>query len=255
MQEVRKERGLTYAIYSGHTGDIMTPGHWQLSASFGPAILNDGLSATDAVLKEWRNKGVTEEEVQAAIQTLKGSYMVRLSTTSSIAGQVHSFVQRGLAADYVDQYPQQLDTITAADVNAAIKKYLHPKTMTRVMAGSFGEAADESIPTSTAQTQKVSVRLDTPDAGWSVAIDKIYQLKDNLIVISKLSKEGDMAAQVISTVSDSISIPVVDEGTTIRHYILGRTWNWGDKENYSFIDNLDPLQSAIQQGELIYEKE
>lgn len=255
MQEVRKERGLTYSIYSHHTGDIMTEGNWQLGASFGPAMLDDGLNATDTVLKEWYSNGVTEAEVQAAIQTLKGSYMVRLSTTGSIAGQIHSFVQRGLGADYVDQYPQRLDEITANDVNAAIKKYLDPKKLTKVMAGSFGETTTETLPTSTAQTQKVTVRLDTPDAGWSLAIDQIFQLNDNLIVISKLKREGDMAAQVISTVSDTVSIPVVDEGTIIRHYILGRTWDWGDKANYSFIENLDPLQSAIQQGELVYEAE
>ncbi len=255
MQEVRKKRGLTYSIYSHHTGDIMTAGNWQLGVSLAPAMLNDGLNATDSVLKDWYANGVTEEEVQAAIQTLKGSYMVRLSTTGSIAGQVHSFVQRGMGADYVDLYPQQLDSITAADVNAAIKKHLNPKNLSKAMAGSFGEANPASLPTSTAQTQKVTVRIDTPDAGWSVKIDHIYQVNDNLVVISKLEREGDMAAQVISTVSDTVTIPAVEEGTTIRHYILGRTWNWGDKENYSFIDDLSLLQNAIQQGELIYESE
>ena len=101
----------------------------------------------------------------------------------------------------------------------------------------------------------MTVRLDTPDAGWSVAIEQIYRLNDTLVVLSDFTQAGDMAAQVISTVADSVSIPAVDPHTRIQHYVLGRTWNWGEQEHYSFIENLDPLQNAIQQGELIYERE
>ena len=80
MQDVRKKRGLTYSIYSHHIGDIMTAGNWQLGASFAPSMLENGLNATNTVLKEWYKQGVTEDEVQLQFKHW-GSYMVRLSTT------------------------------------------------------------------------------------------------------------------------------------------------------------------------------
>ena len=92
MTEVRKNRGLTYDIRARHQGDILTNGNWILSASFSPGALNEGLQVAREVVLQWFDDGVSEEEVAAAIETLTGSYIVGLSNTGSVAGQVHSFL-------------------------------------------------------------------------------------------------------------------------------------------------------------------
>lgn len=252
MSEVRKERGLTYDIRSGHTGDIMTPGNWSLSASFAPAMLDDGLAATNAIVRKWYQKGVSEDEVEAAIQTLSGSYMVRLSTTGSVAGQVHSFIQRGLAPDYVDRYPKLLREIDAERVNAMIRKHLNPKTTSVVLAGTLSEPTTAPTNQKSAQTRKLTVRLDTPDSGWNVEIQKVYRTGDTLAVISELARSGEAAAQVISTVSDSVSIEATSEELKVRHYIIGKTWDWGESENTTFIESFDALSGSLDDAELLY---
>lgn len=252
MSEVRKERGLTYDIRSSHSGDLMTPGNWSLAASFAPSMLDDGLAATDTILRDWYQTGVSDEEVQAAIQTLSGSYMVRLSTTGSVAGQIHSFVQRGLDPDYVDQYPKLLREINADSVNAMIQQYLDPKALSVVLAGTLSEPASNPKAQPQAQTRKLTVRLDTPNAGWDIEVQKVYRVGETLAVISQLSHSGDMAADVISTVSDSVSIPETGEDLELRHYILGKTWNWGESENTSFIESMDALGSSLDGAELLY---
>ena len=90
MQEVRVKQGLTYSIRSSHTGDILTPGNWTLNASFSPSMLEQGLLATNSVIDDWYENGVSSKEVNEAIETLCGSYLVGLSTTYSLASQVHS---------------------------------------------------------------------------------------------------------------------------------------------------------------------
>ena len=250
MTEIRQVRGLTYSIRSSHQGDILTPGNWTANVSLSPSMLEAGLNATDAVLKNWYSEGVTEDEVNAAIETLSGSYLVGLSTTDRVARQIDSFLQRGLPIEYVDQYPVKIQQITSEQVNRAIKTYFDPDNLKLVVAGSLeGSGSSTTAP----QTETISVRMDTPDAGWTVRIDKIYRSKDGLLVISKLSQNTDAAAQVITTVADSVEIPPEMKLPT-RHYVLGKTWAWGDTGNYTFIDSVDALGEALEGAELVYPK-
>ena len=252
MQEVRKKQGLTYSIRSTHSGDILTPGNWNLSASFSPALLNQGLEATESVFTDWYEQGINDDEARKAIETLSGSYLVGLSTTGTVAGQVLSFMQRGLPAEYIDEYPKHLQSVTAEQVNAIIRKHLNPELNTLVIAGSLDEPRTNE-PVTIQEQQSLSVRLDTPDAGWGIEIEKVYRTSESLIVIAQLQHSGDMAAAVISTVSDTVSIPATDGSLTVRYYILGKSWDWGAND-YTFIESMDAFGTALDQAELVYEK-
>ena len=253
MQEVRVNKGLTYSIGSGHTGDILTPGHWTLRASFSPALLEQGLSATKSVIEEWYEKGVSEDEVQRAIETLCGSYLVGLSTTENVASQLLSFIQRGFEPEYIDEYPDQLRSVTSEQVNQAIRNYFNPELNTLVVAGSLAETHT----TEAAQPQRmetIAVSLDTPDAGWRIEIESVHQTSESLVVISRLQHSQTAAASVISTVSDSVQIPEIEKKLPIRHYILGKTWDWGAFPEYSFIESTDVFGTALDNAKLIYKK-
>ncbi|MGJ8639130.1 MAG: M16 family metallopeptidase [Opitutaceae bacterium] len=253
MQEVRKKQGLTYDIRSHHEGDILTPGNWLLSASFSPAMLNQGIEAANAVVDEWHSNGVSKDEVTAAIETLTGGYLVGLTTTAHVANQVHSFVQRGFDATYIDKYPRLLQGINTRQVNRAIRKYLDPTKQVQVAAGSMAEPADV-INDSTANKKSIQVRLDTPDAGWTIAIENVYQTNESTVVISKLSHTEEMAAQVITTVSDTVHIPTSETELPVRHYIIGKTWDWGVFPNYTFIDSRDSFGGALDRATELYKK-
>ena len=254
MTEVRKNRCLTYDIRARHEGDILTPGNWLLSASFAPSMLEDGLQATYEVVDQWYANGVSEDEVLAAIETLTGAYLVGLSTTGSVAGQVHSFMQRGFAPEYIDEYPLRVRALTAEDVNRAIRQYFDPGLMTEVVAGSLtetpvpqGEASGEGT--------NVTVRLDSPDAAWRINIEKVYRTSEHIVVLSRLSRGPEAAAQVISTVADTIRIDAQYAGLPVRHYIVGKVWDWGDTKEYSFIESAETLENAIKGAELLYNQE
>jgi zinc protease len=253
MQEVRKKQGLTYSIRSTHSGDILTPGNWNLSASFSPALLDQGLEATESIFTDWYEQGINEDEARKAIETLSGSYLVGLSTTGSVAGQVLSFMQRGLPPEYIDEYPKRLQSVTAEQVNSTIRKHLKPELNTLVIAGSLDEPQTKE-PATIQEQQSLSVRLDTPDAGWTIEIEKVYRTGESLIVIAQLQHSGDMAAAVISTVSDSVIIPATDDTLTVRHYIVGKTWEWGATPDYTFLKSMNAFGTAPDGAELIYEK-
>ena len=69
--------------------------------------------------------------------------------------------------------------------------------------------------------------MDT-DAGWSIAIESVYRSESEVIAFRAISAEG-MAAKVISTVADSVTIPESGD-LPITHFIIGKAWDWGDTE-------------------------
>jgi len=254
MTEVRKNRGLTYDIRARHEGDLLTPGNWLLSASFSPSMLEDGVKAAREVVQKWYDKGVSEEEVRAAIETLTGSYIVGLSTTGSVAGQVHSFMQRGFEPEYIDAYPLRVRQLHAQEVNRAIRQYFDPGKLTEVVAGSLAEpeTAAEQAP---AQTTPISIRLDTPDAGWRVYIERIIANQEGLVVVSTLERDPDaMAPQVISTVSDSVQIDESHADLPIKHYVVGKTWDWGDTGDYTFIESAEVISEILLNAKILFER-
>ncbi len=254
MQEVRVNKGLTYSIGSRHTGDILTPGNWILNASFSPALLENGLAATESVITEWYEKGVSQDEVQKAIETLCGSYLVGLSTTGNVANQLLSFIQRGLAPEYIDEYPEKLRSITAEQVNNAIRKHFSPQLHTLVVAGSLNDVQTTETTNQPLNTENITVRLDTPDTGWRIEIEKVYQTSESFVVISKLLHNEENANTVISTVTDKVQIPKATRELPIRYYIIGKTWDWGDSAEYNFIDSMNAFGTALDAAKLIYQK-
>ena len=242
MSEIRKNRGLTYDIRTRHQGDILTSGNWKLAASFSPSILDEGLKATDQVIKLWYDSGVTDSEFQSAIGTLTGSYIVGLSTTGRVAAQVHSFVQRGLPPEYIDQYPVLIGALTREEVNRTIRQYFDPKKLTKVIAGSFNDSS-EPKPSIDQKKITVDVRLDSPDSAWRINIKEVYKTDKDIVVISELSRDPQaVASQIISTVSDTIEIDQSHAHYNVQNYVIGKTWDWGDTGEYKFINSTEQIK-------------
>ena len=62
-----------------------------------------------------------------------------------------------------------------------------------------------------------------------------------------------MAAKVISTVADSVTIPESGD-LPITHFIIGKAWDWGDTGDYTFVADLDEIEAQLKDAERIYVK-
>lgn len=100
--------------------------------------------------------------------------------------------------------------------------------------------------------KEISVNMTVPDATWSIAIDEVHEVGNELWVISSVSQNPDVVgAQVISTVQASLTIPVPD--LPIEHFILGKTWHWENEEPYTFIEDLKQIEDELESGKLLYQ--
>ena len=142
MSAVRDREGLTYHIGASVADDTFDDGDWHINASFAPALLEKGLTATRRELRKWWQDGVTSDELKARKTDMIGAFQVSLATTAGMAGTLLRTVQRGYPLTWIDDYPKSVDAVTLTEVNAAIKHYVDPEKLVTVKAGSVdGDAA------------------------------------------------------------------------------------------------------------------
>lgn len=246
MQSVRKEKGLTYGVYSYHTGDIKTTGHWALQASFSPELLDEGMRAINEVLAEWHAKGVTEKEVLSAIETFKGRYVVGLSNTGAVANQMHSFLQRGFDPYFIDIYTEELDAVTTEQVNQAIVKYFSPSLLTTVHCGSIQEQSETTTGT------PITLKFEAPSPSWNLQIAQVFEGEDTLSVIAYLNNSNKISPQVITTLSDTVYVDSPKNEKPIRYYILGKSWNWTPEiKGAQFIKERSEIEPELKKASVL----
>lgn len=136
MANVRDKEGLTYGIGSNLSHDIFTDGDWKIQATFAPALLDKGIASAKRQLTSWYATGVTPAELEARKTNLVGTFKVGLATTEGMAAALITAVHSGYDINWLDEYPNKINSLTTEQVNSAIKKYLKPENMVVVKAGT-----------------------------------------------------------------------------------------------------------------------
>ncbi len=95
-----------------------------------------------------------------------------------------------------------------------------------------------------------SVALEAPDAAWGISIDRIVRVDEELWVVCLLQESGGLGAQVITVIEDCTQVLACDLPAT--YYIVGKTWEWENEENYVFLDGMDQIQADLLTGTLLY---
>jgi zinc protease len=102
-----------------------------------------------------------------------------------------------------------------------------------------------------AEEREITVTLTVPDAAWVIFINEVHEVKNEIWVISTVSRDPDMmGAQVISVVKASVKCAAAD--LPVKHFVIGKTWGWKYEEPYTFINNLKELERELKYGKLLY---
>jgi zinc protease len=141
---VRQKDGVSYGAGSGLTaGSIDEVGQFTAYAIYAPEnmekVEKGFREELDRVLKE----GYTEAEVKDAISAMLQYRKQQRAQDNSLAGTLrnHLFVGRTMA--YEEELDKRIASLTAADVNAAMKKYITPDKISVFKAGDFAKAKEK----------------------------------------------------------------------------------------------------------------
>jgi zinc protease len=135
MTEIRRKRGLAYGAYlalSPRRGVGPVTG-WVFSGS------DKTVTTLKLVLKlyvAFMEKGLTADEVTFFKRFVIGSHASDMDVPEHrLAARVTAEVA-GLPADFVDSYPDRINALTPAVVNAAIKRYVHARDLAITMVAT-----------------------------------------------------------------------------------------------------------------------
>lgn len=139
MASVRDREGLTYGIHAAVMNDTVSDGDWRIVANFSPDLLAQGLASTRRELEAWHRDGVTAEEVEREKSNYIGTFQVSLATTGGMAGALLASIQRGYGVAWPDELPRRISALTAGEINAALRRHVHPDKLVLIKAGTVGE--------------------------------------------------------------------------------------------------------------------
>lgn len=99
----------------------------------------------------------------------------------------------------------------------------------------------------------VSVKITVPDMGWKISIEEVYRVGDEILVIAALSRKPGMAAQMITAISDTVTL-AADPSLPVQSFVTGKTWNWDGDESCVFINSKNEIRDKLKGGTQLYKK-
>ena len=132
--EVRDRLGLTYGIYSGFAAGI-NPGPFLIQMQTAPGDAQKAIASTIALLKQLREQGVTEAELNTAKRSITNSYPVDLANPSDVSSIILNNAVLGLSRAEIREFPQRIQAVTMAQVQQAIEELIKPENLVIVTAG------------------------------------------------------------------------------------------------------------------------
>ncbi|ARV61840.1 peptidase M16 [Nostocales cyanobacterium HT-58-2] len=132
--EVRDRQGLTYGIYSAFAAGI-NPGPFLIQMQTAPGDAQKAVASTLALLKQLREQGVTEAELNTAKRSITNSYPVDLANPGNVANMVLENAVSGLSQTELREFPKRIQAVTQEQVQQAIQELIHPDKLVIITAG------------------------------------------------------------------------------------------------------------------------
>jgi zinc protease len=140
--ELRIRTGLSYSAGS-HFDRLLQSGHWEMSSFTQTDTTIQALDLMLATLDQLHASGLEPTMVESGKSYVQGQFPLALETSEQWAAQLATLEFYGLDRRYIDDYSQQLGTVTAADSKKVIDEVFPPSTaLAIVVIGNAGAIRD-----------------------------------------------------------------------------------------------------------------
>jgi zinc protease len=141
FRHLREEKGYTYGIGSAF-GATRYVGDWSAQTSVRTEVTEAALTDLLAEVAEMRDKPVPADELEDAKRAIVAGFALSLESPQRMLGYYTESWTYGLPADYWDTYPARISAVTAAQAQAAAKKYWDPSRLQIVAVGDAAKITD-----------------------------------------------------------------------------------------------------------------
>jgi len=133
-ENVREKQGLAYYAYSAvESGE--GPGSWMAVAGVNPANVERTISSVLEEIVRLRDELIPEEELADSQAFMTGILPLRLETNQGVADTISDMERFNLGLDFLNHYPTFIKQLTAAQLQAAVHRFLDPANYALGVAG------------------------------------------------------------------------------------------------------------------------
>jgi len=135
VEEIREKRGLAYSSYS-YFSPMRVNGPFILGLQTGNGNTQQALTILDEVLREFIDKGPTEEELQHARKNITGGFALKVDSNKDIIGYLGMIGFYNLPLDYLATFNERVEAITLEQIHDAFKRRINPDKLVTVTVGT-----------------------------------------------------------------------------------------------------------------------
>ncbi|MGE0633798.1 MAG: M16 family metallopeptidase [Pseudobdellovibrionaceae bacterium] len=155
-QKIRDDLGLTYNIRASFEPGL-DRGTFEIRTFTRQEQTTDVIVETKKVIQEFVDKGITEKELAAAKALLIGQFPGSVETPEMLAARLVALRVYGIGDEYLKNFLDLVNALTVEQVNAAMKKHLHPENIQVVVYGN-----EQAMPASLGKTFSVEKSTYAP---------------------------------------------------------------------------------------------
>ncbi len=134
---VREKQGMAYYAYSRLSCD-REPGAWVAIAGVNPANVQRAQQAILDEIKRLQDELVPADELEDCKRYLTGSVPLQLETNDGVASLLADIEWHQLGLDYLERYPQIINSQTPEAMQAVARKYFDVDKYVYALAGPSG---------------------------------------------------------------------------------------------------------------------
>jgi hypothetical protein len=135
MRIVRDTYGLTYGI-NARLVPLKGCAVFEVTGTFSPKLLEEGITRTEEVIKQWLSDKLLEEEVQVQKGETIGSQNVQYDSPGALASAIHHTKIMYGDVDRINKYSDIIRDVTLEQINKA-KSVISFEKLARVRVGTF----------------------------------------------------------------------------------------------------------------------
>jgi len=134
---IRKEKGLTYGVYSAFENPYFGGGSWQIELTTANDKVDEALALVHEIVAKYAAEGITQEEFEQCVEQADSRFMVSLDGPKPVASTMNLYTFLGLGIAMMDEIPAHYRRVTRDEVNAYIRKTFDLSKAATVIVGSI----------------------------------------------------------------------------------------------------------------------
>jgi len=143
FMNLREEKGYTYGAYT-RLDTKRFGGTFEATAEVRTAVTGESLKEFFYELERIRDEEVLDDELNDAKNFLTGVFPIRAETQEGLTNLILNQELYGLPHDYLQTYRENVDAVTAADVQRVANAYVLPEVAAMVIVGDAREILEQA---------------------------------------------------------------------------------------------------------------